>query len=187
MCIYVCVCICVCASMHVCVCVYMRVCVHACVCVCVYACMHVCVHVCCLVLILFCPNFQQLEEAEKELSKTHIASQNLHEDLHRSRQKDLEVQERLEEAEEEVKRLNNSLAETEKKAQVTEDALTLSVFVVSAVKTVECVDQDFFLSLFYQLEGQLDLFFGAETHVGCIKTFTQNLACSRCQILSEYM
>lgn len=93
---------------------------------CVFVCM-VCMR--CIVLILFCPNFQQLEEAEKELSKTHIASQNLHEDLHRSRQKDLEVQERLEEAEEEVKRLNNSLAETEKKAQVTEDAWTLSIFV----------------------------------------------------------
>ena len=123
----------------------------------------------CIVLILFCPNFQQLEEAEKELSKTHIASQNLHEDLHRSRQKDLEVQERLEEAEEEVKRLNNSLAETEKKAQVTEDALTLSIFVSVVCDCCQdcwvCWSWPFFLSLFYQLEGQLDLFFGAETYV----------------------
>ena len=135
-CVHLCVCVrasmcvraSVCVCVHACVCmrVYICVCVHACVCV--YACMHVCVHVCCLVLILFCPNFQQLEEAEKELSKTHITSQNLHEDLHRSRQKDLEVQERLEEAEEEVKRLNNSLAEAEKRAQVTEDALTFERF-----------------------------------------------------------
>lgn len=61
---------------------------------------------------------QQLEEAEARLNKTQEKSQNLQDDLHRSRQKDLDIQNRLEQAEAEVKRLNQNLNEAEKKAQV---------------------------------------------------------------------
>ncbi|XP_070176721.1 centriolin-like isoform X2 [Littorina saxatilis] len=66
---------------------------------------------------------KQLEEAEKELHKNQNMSQNLHDDLHRSRQKDLEIQDRLEDAEDQVKRLNSSLAEAEKKAQAERRAM----------------------------------------------------------------
>ena len=70
----------------------------------------------------------------RDRSRTHDVSQGLHEDLHRSRQKDMEVQERLEHAEEEVKRLNTSLVEAEKRAQVTNDPENFSD--MTGIKTV---------------------------------------------------
>nr|KAG5703043.1 hypothetical protein BaRGS_016204 [Batillaria attramentaria] len=66
---------------------------------------------------------KQLEEKEHELSKLQNLSDNLQEDLHRSRQKDLEVQDRLEQAEAEVKRLSQSLTEAEKKSLTERQAI----------------------------------------------------------------
>lgn len=70
---------------------------------------------------------QRLEDAEHELSKIQNLSQTLQEDLLHSRQKDQEAQSRLEQAEAEIRRLNQSLQETEKKAQVSLSFLKISL------------------------------------------------------------